>query len=161
MDDRSRRTDHRQRSPTPSNFNTMDAETLLAEFQSFVNDDAQFRQFVKFCAEFGQRSNRLRYWQEQTWNAFIQFAPHHESLTVDSVLEQFFVCHVHLTPLQVVTYHIDKKWIITTVGNGTGPTPYSYRHPFAEEESQHTQPILVIHCDECLRMMDEQIPSVG
>ena len=139
----------------------MKPETLVEEFRAFIGDDKQFRRFVKHCAEHGSQRRRLRYWQEQIWHEFTEHAPHHNCQNTDSILTQFFLCHVHLSPLQTTTYHIAKKWIITTVGGGDGLTPYAYRHPFAESESENTRPIDVLHCDECLRISDNQSPIAG
>ncbi len=132
----------------------MDAQLLRERFHSFLNDDATYRRFTKSCVDARSRCKRLRYWQETIWQGFVCAFPEYEVLTVQSIIQAFYVCHLHAIPLAPLRIHVPKKLYITTVSSGDENAPYGYRHPFSMPESDETRQLELDVCERCLAVTD-------
>lgn len=130
-------------------------DELRRRFQAFINDDFQFRKFIKECNETPSQRRRLRFWQQDLWDLFIKEHAEFAELNFTEIRSAFYLCHVHLKPLRQVEIPIQKGlWCITYSPEGgeviSENTPYSI--PFALDSSAWSDAthITVDHCDECV-----------
>lgn len=132
----------------------MNAQLLRERFHGFLNDDTTFRRFTKSCVDARSRHKRLRYWQEAIWEKFVRAEPEYQVLSAHAILQAFYVCHLHSTPLATLRIHVPKKLYITTVSSGDANAPYGYRHPFSMPESDDTRQLEIEVCERCLAVTD-------
>lgn len=130
-------------------------EEMRKCFRAFVNDDTQFRKFIKSCNESTRDSRWLKSWQLDLWASFINRHAEFAENSPTAIIDAFHLCHVHLANLRQVEVPIRKGvWCMTHAGEIdeqiTSNAPYSV--PYALDssawgEATHTS---VDHCDECL-----------
>ena len=99
-----------------------DYETVLASeelrnrFRAFVNDEARFRKFIESCNETARQRGRLTFWQQELWNSFVDSNAEFATFEFSAIVDAFYVCHVHLTPLRRARIPIRKGlWCVTRV----------------------------------------------
>jgi hypothetical protein len=80
----------------------VDASKLRRALAQFLGEN-QYRKFVHE----GVRRGRLRYWQQQSWDAFLAAHPEY-AVTLDELSGAIRVCHLHgdeLLPATVEVFH--------------------------------------------------------
>jgi len=130
-------------------------EELRKLFREFVNDESKFRKFIETCNVTARQRGRLTYWQQQLWESFSKTHADVASLEFTSIVDAFYVCHVHMKPLHRVDIPIQKGLGCVTQAPEVEAriscdAPYSMQSSLDSPAWGDATHITVDHCDECL-----------
>lgn len=131
----------------------MNPEILRSRFRDFVEDEGRFRKFIETCNRSARERGRLSFWQQELWDRFTRLVPEYATLDLTTVLNAFYVCHVHLVPLHRASIPIRKGlWCVDKAPNDDqgDPPPYSLQAALDSPAWGDSTHIDVDHCDECL-----------
>ncbi len=146
-----------------SSETSLPSDELRKLFREFVNDDARFRRFIKTCNETARENGQLTFWQRELWESFADSNSRFANLEFSGIVDAFYVCHVHLTPLHRAEIPIQKGlWCVTGTSEVEsqicGNAPYSTQFALDSPTWGNVTHITVDHCNECLakrRQIDE------
>lgn len=140
---------------TAHDSETVSFEELRKRFREFVNEDARFRKFIETCNETARERGRLTFWQQELWESFTDSNAEFANLEFSAIVDAFYICHVHMTPLRRAEVSIRKGiWCETHTSEVEGQigsdAPYSTTYALDSDAWGDATHITVDHCDECL-----------
>ncbi|GIW79458.1 MAG: hypothetical protein KatS3mg105_1265 [Gemmatales bacterium] len=140
---------------TDHSTETVSPEELRKRFREFVNDEPRFRKFIEICNKTAREHGRLTFWQQELWESFTGSNPEFAHLGFSAIVDAFYVCHVHMTPLRRTEVPIRKGlWCETHTSEVesqiVSDAPYSTTYALDSDAWINATHITVDHCDECL-----------